>query len=162
MISFVVARGRNNVIGKNGQLLWHIKEDFAHFKNYTHQKTVIMGRKTFESIGKILPHRHNVILTKNKKFTAEGATIYHDIHDILQLKHHDKELCVIGGAEIYQIFYPYVEYLVISEVDFACDGDAYFPSFSLDDFEIEKKDSLMTGIPPVPSFQVCYYRRSSR
>ena len=132
MISLIVAYGKNNkVIGINNQIPWHIKEDFIHFKNYTSNKTIIMGEQTFLSIGKPLPNRKTIVATtKDFKYEHEDVTITNDLFKTLkEYKNKDEELVVCGGATIYKLALPYVDKMVISEVKKEYQGDAYFPDF---------------------------------
>ena len=132
MISLIVAYGKNNkVIGINNQIPWHIKEDFIHFKNYTTNKTIIMGEQTFLSIGKPLPNRKTIVATtKDFKYEHEDVTITNDLFKTLkEYKNKDEELVVCGGATIYKLALPYVDKMVISEVKKEYQGDAYFPDF---------------------------------
>lgn len=132
MISLIVAYGKNNkVIGINNQIPWHIKEDFIHFKNYTTNKTIIMGEQTFLSIGKPLPNRKTIVATiKDFKYDHEDVTITNDLFKTLkEYKNKDEELVVCGGATIYKLALPYVDKMVISEVKKEYQGDAYFPDF---------------------------------
>lgn len=131
MISLIVAMGNNRVIGKNNQLLWNIPEDMEHFKKTTTGKTVIMGRKTYESIGKPLPKRKNVVLTRDKNFVAPGCIVIHTLLEALKISETSQETFVIGGEEIYKLFLPFAYKLYITKVDVTLDGDAFFPEFEV-------------------------------
>lgn len=138
MISLIVAFCKDNrVIGINNKIPWHIKEDFIHFKNYTLNKTLIMGEQTFISIGRVLEKRKTIVATLNDfTFNHEDVTITHDlIKTLKEYKNKDEELVVCGGATIYKLALPYVDKMIISEVKKHYDGDAYFPLFE-DDFEL--------------------------
>ena len=142
MISLIVAYSSNNkVIGVNNTIPWHIKEDFIHFKNYTTNKTIIMGEQTFLSIGKPLHNRKTIVATqKDFKYEHEDVTITNDLFATLEkYKNTDEELVVCGGATIYKLALPYVDKMVISEVKKSYDGDAYFPSFE-EFFELESEE----------------------
>jgi dihydrofolate reductase len=154
MIKIIVAMDPNQLIGKNNQLPWNIKEDLAHFKETTTGHAVIMGRKTFESIGKPLPNRKNYILTRDPKFKLDNkeVTIISDIKQIVeQYKNSDQTLFVIGGEQIYELFLEYTDELVVSHVLNFYYGDTYFPEF-LDKFESYQ-------IIPNKGFNVVLYRR---
>lgn len=135
MFSIIVAIGKNNEIGKNNKLLWHIPEDLKKFKEITSGKTVIMGRNTYESIGKPLPNRHNIVLSKNSKLFSnncnEKLEIYDDFSKIVEkYKNSDDEVFIIGGARVYKkaLELGIVEQLYISHIDFSDNGaDTYFP-----------------------------------
>lgn len=135
MFSIIVAIGNNNEIGKNNKLLWHIPEDLKKFKEITQGKTVVMGRNTFESIGKPLPNRHNIVLSKNSKLFSnncnEKLEIYDDFSKIVKkYRNSDEEVFIIGGAQIYKkaLESGIVEKLYISHIDFFDnEADTYFP-----------------------------------
>ena len=142
MISLIVAYGKNNkVIGVNNQIPWHIKEEFAHFKNYTMGKTIIMGELTFYSIGKPLKGRKTIVATLNDfTYDHEDVSVTKDLFATLkQYKDKDEELVVCGGATIYKLALPYVDKLVISEIKKEYNGDAFFPNFE-DKFELVNEE----------------------
>ena len=147
MISLIVAYSKNNkVIGINNQIPWHIKEDFLHFKNYTSNKTIIMGEQTFYSIGKPLPNRKTIVATLTDfKYDHEDVTVTKDLFATLKsYKDSNEELVVCGGATIYKLALPFVDKLVISELKKQYEGDARFPDFE-DKFElisVEEKEEF--------------------
>ena len=144
MFSIIVAIGKNNEIGKINQLLWHIPEDLKKFKEITHGKTVVMGRNTFESIGKPLPNRHNIVLTKNFNLFPnncnEKLEIFDDFSKIVKkYKNSDEEVFIIGGAQVYKktLELKIIEKLYISHIDFSDnEADVYFPEI---DYNVWKK-----------------------
>jgi len=103
-ISLVVAMSENGVIGHDNKLLWHLPNDLKHFKSLTLGKPIIMGRKTYESIGRPLPDRQNIIITHQNDFSAPGCEVVHSVEDALKLTHDLPESMVIGGGEIYRLF----------------------------------------------------------
>ncbi|WP_421694753.1 dihydrofolate reductase [Aestuariivirga sp.] len=128
MISFVVAVSRNGVIGREGGLPWHISSDLKRFKEITMGKPVVMGRKTWDSLPrKPLPGRRNIVLTRAKSFSAEGAEVAGTVEDALALCAGAPEVAVIGGGEIYRLFWPLVDRLYLTEVDLVVEGDTRFP-----------------------------------
>ena len=148
MFSIIVAIGKNREIGKKNKLLWHIPEDLKNFKKITTGKTVIMGRKTFESIGKPLPKRKNIILSKNgeKELSKEkGIEIYQNLEKLINdYKDSEEEIFIIGGEQIYKEFLQkeLISRLYISYIDFSdCEADAYFPEIDYENWKIteEKK-----------------------
>lgn len=128
----VVAHDKNRLIGGENKLLWDLPEDLKHFKKLTLNSTVIMGRKTFESIGKPLPKRLNVILTKDINFKPNGCLVYNNIDDIIGDFNEDPNVFVIGGGEIYKQFFPYIQRIYTSLVDGEYSGDTYFPDYGTD------------------------------
>ncbi|GIW30312.1 MAG: dihydrofolate reductase [Meiothermus sp.] len=127
-IAFVVAMDQNRAIGRAGALPWHLPDDLKRFRALTLGKTVLMGRKTFESIGRPLPKRRNVVLTRDPAFTAEGVEVVHTLEDALRL---DDELMVIGGGEIYSLFLPLATHLHLTLVETLIpDADTFFPPWN--------------------------------
>jgi dihydrofolate reductase len=131
MISMVAAIGKNRQLGKDNQLLWHISEDLKNFKRLTLERPIVMGRKTFESIGKPLPKRVNIILTRDENFRAENCEVFHDKETLLQWCQNQSfsEVVIIGGSEIYKLFLPETKKLFLSRVDYDGPADVYFPDF---------------------------------
>jgi len=131
IISMIVAMGRNREIGKDNAMLWHLPADFKHFKSVTMGKPILMGRKTFESIGRPLPGRENIVITRNKEFSASGITIVHSVDAALEAAKQYDEVMVIGGDSFYQQMLPVSERLYITEVHDAFEADAFFPEINL-------------------------------
>jgi dihydrofolate reductase len=125
-VIFVVAHDRNCVMGRGGQLPWHLPADLKHFKSLTIDKPVIMGRRTYESIGKPLPRRRNIVLTRDFSFAPDGVEIANSIQDIWEMTSREQELAVIGGAEIFNAFAPYVTTAYVTRVDADVEGDVYY------------------------------------
>ncbi len=131
---------KNRLIGKNNTLPWHLPADLAFFKKVTMGKPIVMGRKTHESIGRILPGRENIIITRNKDYKAEGCTIIHNIQDIFAFEKEYDEVFVIGGAEIFKDALPYADRLYITFIDHEFDGDTYFPLINEGDWTVISKE----------------------
>lgn len=128
MLSLIVCMDANRVIGKDNELIWHLPEDLKYFRKTTSGHSVIMGRKTFESIGRPLPKRTNYIITRDKNFSAEGCIVINNINDILN-NNTNEEIFIIGGAEIYKLFLPFADKLYITEIESEFEGDTFFPEF---------------------------------
>ncbi|NRY60801.1 dihydrofolate reductase [Clostridium beijerinckii] len=140
MISIIVAIAKDNVIGKDNKLLWHISEDLKRFKKITTGKKMIMGRKTFESLPGILPNREHIVLTRDNNFNVDSdkVTIEHDFNSVLQrYSECEDEIFVIGGAEIYKQFLPYAKKLYLTKVDEEFEGDTYFPGINYSNYNTE-------------------------
>ncbi|HEX9027514.1 MAG TPA: dihydrofolate reductase [Clostridium sp.] len=153
MISISVAVAKNNVIGKDNKLLWHISEDLKRFKQITSNKKMIMGRKTFESLPGILPNREHIIITRDENFNVDSdkVTIVHDLNSLVEkYSKCEDEIFVIGGAEIYKQLLPYTQKIYLTEIDETFEGDTYFPEINYDEFKtnyvseqlIDEKNSL--------------------
>jgi len=138
-IAIVAALARNRVIGKNNRLPWRLPRDRRHFRELTMGKPVIMGRKTFASIGKALPGRKNIILTRDLNFRAEGGVVVHSSGEALKSAEGSEEVMIIGGAEIYREFLPLAErmYLTLIHADF--EGDAYFPKYDPNEWQEKER-----------------------
>ena len=120
----------NRVIGVNNTLPWHLSEDLKHFKSLTTGHTIIMGRKTYESIGRPLPNRRNIVISRNKEASYEGAEVVHSIENAFSISRNDNEVFVIGGSNIYQQALSLVDHLYITEIKKSFSGDAYFPEIN--------------------------------
>ncbi len=152
MITIIAAMTRSRVIGKNNSIPWHIPEDFQHFKNTTLNQTIIMGRKTFESMGKPLPLRNNIVISSSMP-EAKGVVVCKTPEEALakaaSLK---KGIFIIGGAQIYNAFMPLANKMILSIIKKDYDGDTFFPNFSEDDWIIESRDNRK-------DFEIISYRR---
>jgi dihydrofolate reductase len=127
MIIIVVARDIFGTIGKDNKLPWHCKEDLQRFKKITMGKKIVMGRKTFESLPKMLPGRQHIVLTKNKDFKHEGVEVFNSIDDLLTAYKGKEDLYIIGGAEIYNQFIDKFDVIEMTVMKGDYDGDTYFP-----------------------------------
>ncbi len=145
-LSLIVAMAKNRVIGKNGQIPWYIPEDLKYFKKITMGYPVIMGRKTFQSIGKALPGRPNLVVSRNKNFFAPNIEVFSTIDAalkqsvLLQKVNKLQNSFVIGGAELYSATMDHIDRLYITEVDLNPDGDTWFPEIDYDHWKQIKND----------------------
>lgn len=143
----IAAVGKNRELGKNNDLIWHFKEDMKFFRETTTGNTVVMGRKTFESLPHALPNRRNVVITSNKDYAADGAEVAGSVSEALELIKNDN-VFIIGGGRIYSEFLKYADKLYLTEIDAECeDSDTFFPEFNKDDYIQEKlTDFTVDGI----------------
>ena len=134
LISLIVAVAKNGVIGKDNKLPWHLPADLQFFKKTTLGNPIIMGRKNFESIGRILPGRANIVLTKNPSFSADGVLAVHSLKEAFETaqKNGANECFIIGGAEIYKQALPFCKKLYVTRVHGVFEGDTYMPEFEKD------------------------------
>ena len=132
IISLIVAVAKNNIIGNNNQLVWHLPADLKHFKNLTMGHHVIMGRKTFDSIGKPLPGRAFIIITNNKNFKAEGCAVVHSLNEALLCAQNNKEteVFIIGGAEIFNLAMDKITTIYLTKIHQDFEGDTIFQSIN--------------------------------
>ena len=142
MLSIIVAIANNNVIGKDNKLIWHLPEDLKRFKEITSGKTIIMGRKTFESLGRVLPNRFHVVLTKNKdyQFQGEQVKIVYDVDEIKPYLTLEEEYFVIGGEAIYKMLMPLAQKLYITKIYEDFEGDTFFPEIDEREWKVIKKE----------------------
>ena len=142
MLSIIAAISENYVIGKNNQLLWHMPADLKRFKELTTGHTMIMGRKTFESLGRILPARRHIVLTRDMDYQVdnENVEIVHDIEELQPYIDSDKETFVIGGAIIYRQLMTKVNKMYITRIHEKFEGDAYFPVIRDEEWQIIEKE----------------------
>lgn len=140
-ISIVVAMAANRVIGNNNRLPWHLPADLKHFKATTMGKPIIMGRKTWESIGRPLPGRTNIVITRDRAYTANGCVVVHSIDDALAAAGDQDEAMVIGGAEFYRQVLPRASTIYLTRIHRGFEGDTVFPELDDDDWcEVERTD----------------------
>ncbi|MCH1626378.1 dihydrofolate reductase [Ferdinandcohnia quinoae] len=141
MISLLFAMDINRVIGKNNDLPWHLPADLAYFKKITMGHPIIMGRKTYESIGKPLPGRENIIITRDKEYQIDGCTVFHSIDEIVKMDNTvNQELFVIGGSEIFKGILPYSNRLYITEINEEFEGDTFFPEIQMNEWKLISKE----------------------
>ena len=146
MIKILVAFDENRVIGKNNTLIWHLPADLQRFKALTTGHVIIMGRKTYESIGKPLPNRTTIVITRQAEFNSEGIITVHSLGEaILKAKSISREdIYIVGGAEIYQLSLAHADQILVTQLHDIFDGDAYFPEIPLDAWEIVEREKGVT------------------
>ena len=142
MLSIIVAKAKNNVIGKDNTLIWHIPDDLKRFKQLTTGHTIIMGRKTFESLGRVLPNRHHVVLCKNTKLhiNNENVEIVNDISMLEKYIKDSEENFVIGGATIYKQLMSKCSKMYITEINKDFEGDVLFPEIDENEWKIVERE----------------------
>ena len=142
MLSIIVAIAKNNAIGKDNKLLWHLPEDLKRFKRLTTGHNIIIGRKTFESLGRVLPNRHHIILCNDAKLNVqdENVEILDDISKLDKYINSEEENFVIGGATMYKLLMPYSNKMYITEIDKDFDGDVYFPKINKDEWKATERE----------------------
>ncbi|HSH86257.1 MAG TPA: dihydrofolate reductase [Methylophilus sp.] len=140
-LSLIVAHADNRVIGFNNQLPWHLPEDLKRFKKLTMGHHIILGRKTFESLGRLLPGRTTVVVTRDLAYTVDGAKVVHSIPEALAACAGDDEPFLIGGAELYLQGLPQVTRLYLTRVFVKVEGDAFFPELDMGEWELVSKQA---------------------
>ena len=142
MLSIIVAKAKNNIIGKDNKVIWNLPEDMKHFKELTNGHTIIMGRKTFDSLGEVLPNREHVIFTNNPdlRINNENVKVVHSLLEIQDLIEEKEEVFVIGGSMIYNFLMPYVKKMYVTEIDEEFEGDTFFPKINTDIWKETKRE----------------------
>ena len=162
LLSFVVAMAANRVIGKGNELPWYLPADLRHFKSITLGKMVVMGRRTHESIGRPLPDRTNIVITRNPDYQAPGCTVVHSVDEAMRLAADQEELMMIGGAELYRQLLPEVDRIYLTEVHADFEGDARFPLLAEADWnEVEREDCEPDERNPWPYSFVVLERKAA-
>lgn len=162
-LSIIAAMDRNQLIGNQGDMPWSLPADLQHFKKITMGSPIIMGRKTFESLARPLPGRTNIVMTKNKNYSAEGCLIFHSEAEIFKkFLNTEKEAFIIGGEEIYKLFLPYSNKLYLTMIENEFSGDTYFPDIDWQNWEkvSEEKGKTDKKNPYLYSYQV--YQRKKK
>ena len=142
MLSIIVAKAKNNVIGKDNQLIWKLPEDLKRFKSMTTGHTIIMGRKTFESLGRVLPDRKHIVFSQNPDFQVndENVEVVHSMLQIQQYIESEEEAFVIGGAMIYGLLMPHVTKMYITQINENFEGNIIFPKFDTEKWEVIERE----------------------
>ncbi|WP_283642134.1 dihydrofolate reductase [Croceibacter atlanticus] len=136
MLTMIAAAAENNALGKDGDLVWHLPDDFKRFKKLTTGHHIIMGRKTFESFPKPLPNRTHIVITRNRDYTKEGCIVVHNLEDALKIAEGDTQPFIIGGGEIYKLALNASEKIELTRVHDTFEADAFFPEIDLSKWEL--------------------------
>jgi dihydrofolate reductase len=141
MISLIWAMDENRAIGKDNKLPWHLPEDLKFFKRMTMGHPIVMGRKTHDSIGKPLPGRENIIITRDQHYKRDGCTVLNTINELLDYANQSQEeIFVIGGAEIFKELIPRADRIYLTLIHHQFEGDTFFPVFPMDDWKLESRE----------------------
>lgn len=151
------AMDKNRLIGNKNRIPWYLPADFAHFKKVTMGFPIIMGRKTYESIGHSLPGRQNIILTRNKDLEIENCDIINSYEDLK--KFNFDTVYVIGGSEVYSLLMPHIDTIVVTEIDHEFEGDAYAPEIDLTEWELV---SYIKGVKDERNIYDHYFKKYKR
>jgi dihydrofolate reductase len=140
-LTLIAAMGENRVIGKDNDLIWHMPNDLKHFKQLTSGHHIIMGRKTYESVGKPLPKRTNIIVTRDNNYKAEGCIVVNRIEDAIEIASGDEQPFITGGAEIYKLALPFAHTIELTLIHGTFEGDTFFPEFDEKNWKLESKEA---------------------
>ncbi len=160
VISLIAGMARGRVIGVENTLPWHLPDDMKHFKQTTLGKPVIVGRKTFESIGKPLPGRKNIIVTRDKHFQQAGCDIANSLEQAIQLAGDVPEIMIIGGAEIYRLALPLATKMYLTFIDITINGDAFFPEWNNAEWQETTRQDFTSMSPDKPSFSIVEFEKA--
>ena len=160
MAVIIAAMDRNRLIGVNNDLPWRLSADLQNFKKLTGGNTIVMGRKTWDSLGRPLPNRQNIVITRNPDFTADGCQTASSLEEALQLADREKTF-IIGGAQIYRLAVDSCSEMILTHVDTEKSGDAWFPEFNDEQWEIVSEEAFSADEKNEHDFRVCRYLRKS-
>jgi dihydrofolate reductase len=141
-ITIIAAVDENNVLGKDNQLIWHLPEDLKRFKRLTTGHAIIMGRKTFESLPKALPNRHNIVVTRNQNYSKEGVTVCHSLEAAIECAKNDDQPFVIGGGQVYEQAIELADVIELTKIHAQFEGDVFFPEIDLKKWSVEKEERM--------------------
>lgn len=165
MLSIIVAVAKNNVIGKDNKLIWHLPEDLKRFKRITTGHTIIMGRKTFESLGRVLPNRKHIILCNDMEMNIndENVEVLEDISMLKDYINSEEEHFVIGGATIYKLLMPYANKLYLTLIHEEFEGDVYFPEIKKEEWKVvDRQKELKNEENPFDYEYITFERKEQK
>lgn len=136
MITMIAAAGENNSLGKDGDLVWHLPDDFKRFKKLTTGHHIVMGRKTWESFPRPLPNRTHLVITRDKSYKADNTIVVHSIEDALKYCKNEDHIFIIGGGEIYNLALPFATHIELTRVHETYEADAFFPEIDLNNWQL--------------------------
>lgn len=160
MTTLIAAIGENNELGKNNDLIWHLPADLKRFKKVTSNHHIIMGRNTYESIGRPLPNRTTVIITRNKNYKAEGCIVTDSLENAIKIAEDDENAYIIGGAQIYKEAIKLVDVLDICEVHQTFEADVYFPTINKEIWKETKRESFLPDEKNKYTYSFVSYKRN--
>ena len=161
MISIIVAVAQNGVIGCENRLIWHIREDLQRFKRLTTGHPVVMGRKTFESLGRPLPNRTNVVITRQTEYAPQGVEVVHSLEEAIGMFPASEEIFIIGGAEIYRQAMPRADRFYLTEVCRDYEGDVCFRAWDREEWELVSEERHECGAEFAYPFAFLNYERKA-
>lgn len=161
IVSAIFAVSENNVIGKGNDLPWRMPADLKHFKNITMGHPVIMGRKSFDSIGRPLPGRHNIVVTRDRNFRAEGVSVVHSLREAVEIAGADRpeEVFIIGGAQIYKKAFPYCDRLYMTRIHTETEGDVFLPELDFSAWKLISEEKHLPDEKNIHDYTFRIYER---
>lgn len=140
-VTLIVAAATNNAIGKDNKMLWHLPEDFKYFKRNTIEHSIIMGRKTFDSIGRALPERRNIVLSRNQDWLADEVDVANSLEEVFTYCRDEREVFIIGGANLYKQTLPLAQKVLLTRVHAEIPGDAFFPELPTAEWKLSSQEA---------------------
>ena len=159
-ITMIAAVSEDNGLGLDNKLVWHIPRDLKHFKNLTYGHCIIMGRKTFESLPKSLPHRKNIVLSR-RNIIYNGAVVVNSIEKAIEETKHDYKPYIVGGGEIYRLFMKYSSYIELTRIHHKFESDTFFPKIDLKKWEIVKRLDIKKSEKEKYNYSFLTYKKKS-
>lgn len=159
MISLIAAMAHQRVIGYQGGMPWHMPVDLKHFKQWTQGKTIMMGRKTFDSLGRPLPKRRNIVISRQTGLQLPGCEVYDDARSFLSAWPADQELMIIGGASLYEQAMPMADRMILTFIDAKCQGDTFFPAWDSDEWQMVDRDEHQADANNPHDYQFIVFER---
>ena len=160
-MTMIAAVADDNGLGFNNKLVWHIPRDLKHFKDLTHGHCIIMGRKTFESLPKALPHRKNIVLSRRKNITYENAVVVDTIEKAIEETKHDNKPYIVGGGEIYKLFMNYSSYIELTRIHHKFKSDTFFPKINMKKWEVIKRHDIKKSEKENYNYSFLTYKRKT-
>jgi len=161
IVSLIAAMAENRAIGLDAALPWRLPRDMRHFKELTTGHTVVMGRKTYDTLPRPLPNRRNVVITRDVSYVASGADVFHSLQDALRTVAENEEVFVAGGAEIYRLALPFADRIYLTVVHTVLEGDTFFPEFEMSDWLLQEDTRYDSDERHIYSFSFRLYERRS-
>jgi dihydrofolate reductase len=161
IVSLIAAMAENRVIGLDGALPWRLPRDMRRFKDLTTGHTVIMGRKTFDTLTKPLPNRRNIVITRDVSHEATGGDVFPNLQDAFRAASEDEEIFVAGGAEIYRLALPFADRIYLTVVHAVLEGDTFFPEFAMSDWRLHEDIRYHPDEKHIYSYSFRLYERRS-
>jgi dihydrofolate reductase len=158
MVTIIVAMDNRGLIGVDNGLPWRLSADLQHFKKLTSGNAIIMGRVTWDSLGRPLPHRHNIVITRNSEFRAEGCTVVSSLEEAIKVSGEDKAF-IIGGAQIYKLALDLADEMILTKVDTEAKGDTWFPEIDCDKWELVCVETHQADAKNEHDYNFCTYHR---
>ncbi|MEP6608558.1 MAG: dihydrofolate reductase [Burkholderiaceae bacterium] len=158
-ITLIAARARNGVIGRDNRIPWKIPGEQAYFKRVTTGHTIVMGRRTWESIGRPLPARRNIVISRDRHYAAPGAEVVDSLDDALALSADDGEIFIIGGAQLYALALPRADRILLTEIDAEFEGDTFFPPFDASQWRAVSREHHHPSADRAFAYSIVDYQR---